>query len=351
MRPFVAALGIMAMVSVAIPVQSRAQELDQPIIGGRFYTQGSGKANLGYGVVDDANAPMFTTYQSFGGPAVLGYPISRRFTYNGAITQVFQRHVLSAQPDGVQLVATFDLLSASGKDGWLNDTYGIPPVEDLSSGDPAAALDDSPTIKATYYGAQQDPVVLYGLPTSHVHLTSAGSTLRTQRLAFADQDGTVAILEAGSIARDSGIFAVEAFIPQTLAQAAAPADSTGGSSGGSTPTSSTAPSGELKITAIPATTRPIADTPTRVNVRVTDSVGRPIVGAAIIVILHYPLKDENSAYAVDGVYFGKQTDDSGNSYADFKVDPAVPSGTLCSLEVSAVYPPTGGRTEVDIFVG
>ncbi|MCX6024415.1 MAG: hypothetical protein NTZ05_22335, partial [Chloroflexi bacterium] len=67
--------------------------------GGHFFTQtGSNTLSFGFAVLDDAQAPLWTEYQRLGGAALLGYPISHRFEWNGALSQATQRAVLQWRP-------------------------------------------------------------------------------------------------------------------------------------------------------------------------------------------------------------------------------------------------------------
>lgn len=346
MHRFFTVLGLALMLaSISMVPNAAAQEPDTPLLSGRFYTQGSGKPGLGFAVTDDVNGAFYSTYLQLGGPSVIGYPVSQRFMSGGLATQVFERQVLQATPNGVDLLATFDLMSTAGLDPWLSANYAIPPLEPLL--DPLSVLDTSPTLKAAYYNVP-DAQTLNGLPTAPVTDFVTVRTLRTQRAAIYESLSDAAgatYASVGDIVREAGLFPATVFQPQTLAQAAA-----GSAPGGSnTPPESTAPeqAPPLQVAATPSDTQPVSGATLKLYVKVADSSGNPVSGAKVLVIVHYPLKTPDEAYAVDGIFFGPETDYRGNTVIDIALDPAVPAGTAISYEVSAVYPPSIGKVDVD----
>lgn len=350
MRRFGAAIAAAVMIAGAVPLTSVfAQQPETPLLNGVFYTQGSGTPGLGFAVVDDANGDFYSTYAWYGGAAALGYPLSRRFSHEGADMQVFQKHVLHATPGGVTLLPTLDVLSQKGLDQWLNANYQIPPVEDLSGTDPLAILETAPNMSAAYWGSHFDPTGYMGYPTARVVNYADGATLRTQRTAIYERLSGVTFALVGEIARASGVFPAGAFQPQSVQQATAPATTapvnapTGGSQSATTES--------LVVSAVVSSAVVTAAEPVRIAVRVTDAAGRPLAGAAVIAIVHYPPKSENEAWAVDGVFFGTPTDDRGQSVVVATIDPTVPVGLGAQIEVSAVYPPGGGQSFVDVVIG
>jgi hypothetical protein len=85
---------------------------------------------------------------------------------------------------------------------------------------------------------------------------------------------------------------------------------------------------------------------------VTDSAGRPVPSALILSLVHYPLKSDDTAYAVDGIFFSKdRTDANGMINANFTIDALVPSGLSITVDISAIYPPTAGTISVPLVVG
>ncbi len=203
-----------------------AQDYDIP--NGHFFTQTTG-GPTGYSVVDDEHAPFWSEFQRLGGVQAVGYPISRRFLWNGFLCQVMQRVVFQWRPDlgEVQFVNTFDLFTVAGQDDHLFSTRSVPrplPPE-FDAGRPfaevvqarLALLDDNAAIKAAYNGVVGDPVRMNGLPTSRVTDMGNHYALRTQRVVIqqwkeavpwaAAGQATVAL--GGSIAVELGLFPPE----------------------------------------------------------------------------------------------------------------------------------------------
>ncbi len=203
-----------------------AQDYDIP--NGHFFTQTTG-GPTGYSVVDDEHAPFWSEFQRLGGVQAVGYPISRRFLWNGFLCQVMQRVVFQWRPDlgEVQFVNTFDLFTVAGQDDHLFSTRSVPkplPPE-FDAGRPfaevvqarLALLDDNAAIKAAYNGVVGDPVTMNGLPTSRVTDMGNHYALRTQRVVIqqwkeavpwaASGQATVAL--GGSIAVELGLFPPE----------------------------------------------------------------------------------------------------------------------------------------------
>ncbi len=75
-----------------------AQQVD-PADASRFYAQ------TGYGVSDNR---IWNYFESRGGVATFGFPVSDTFTLLGFPTQIFQRHVLQVAPDGVRAMNLLD---------------------------------------------------------------------------------------------------------------------------------------------------------------------------------------------------------------------------------------------------
>jgi hypothetical protein len=200
---------------IVLPVNPALDQLDYGIPGGNFFTQGNGfggGGGLGYAVLDDASAPMWSEFQRQGGVNRLGYPVTNRFIYGGALTQAFQNGALQWQPDQGQssLLNILDELHAHGSDGWLDAARQIP-----SGGEPAdtSILAPFPGMLAAY---EADPG-LYGLPVSVKDYGQIGSA-RFQRSTMYvwQQDrppasaGTVIPGAAGELARAAGLWPIDA---------------------------------------------------------------------------------------------------------------------------------------------
>jgi hypothetical protein len=72
---------------------------DYPIPNGHFFTQAApGQNGNGYRVANEAGIPFLDAFREQGGVDTLGYPLTRRFVWNGTIVQAFQHGVLRWLP-------------------------------------------------------------------------------------------------------------------------------------------------------------------------------------------------------------------------------------------------------------
>ncbi len=210
--------------------------LDYDIPNGHFYTQANGQplgaSPKGFSVVNDAEAPMWTEFQRLGGPAGIGYPISRRFKWDGFTSQAMQKGVLQWQPQSgrMYLVNVFDEMSKRGMDGWLAAVRQVPQIADWSADADRAwpdvvqlhlsLLDANPAIKARYL-SYADAVNLFGLPMSFDDMGN-NYTLRAQRAVIQQwkvavpwaEAGGVTIANGGDIAKESGLLPQDALEPE-----------------------------------------------------------------------------------------------------------------------------------------
>ena len=206
---------------IILPTNPALTRLDYEISGGRFYTQGNGfggGGGLGYAVIDDGDAPMWSEFQRQGGVGRLGYPVTNRFLYGGVVTQAFQNGALQWVPDLGQsiLLNVLDELHTHGSDGWLDAARQVPPAP--AGGQPAdvSILGGFPGMVAVY---QADPE-LYGSPVS-VKDYGPFAIARFQRstLQIWEQDqpfaaaGTVIPGAAGDLARAAGLWPASAATP------------------------------------------------------------------------------------------------------------------------------------------
>lgn len=220
---------------------------DWEIPNGRFFTQTNGRPErtsaTGYAVSNAEGVPFWDAFNQLGGVNVLGYPISHRFTWRGLTTQVFQRAALQWNPAErrVQLVLLMDELSDAGKDEWLEQRYQVPrrldPSRDAGKSweeivrDRLTLLQTNADLEAFYQSAR-DPLALYGLPTSRVVDVGSHYAIRTQRTVLQQWKqqtawaaaGQVTLANAGSIARDAGLFPSEPFTPLEVGEAEARAN-------------------------------------------------------------------------------------------------------------------------------
>jgi hypothetical protein len=203
--------------------------LDWAIPDGHFYTQANGfplgTSPMGFAIVDDTHARFWTAFQKHGGVDRLGYPISRRFVWDGFITQVTQKAVLQWRPEkeDIDFVNIFDELSKSGHDAWLLSVRSVPrPLPpSFDSGlswqqivaHRVALLRARPALYARYT-ATKDPLDLYGLPTSPVLDVGPMYVIRLQRAVLQEwkvnrpwaRVGDVTVANGGDVGKEAGIF-------------------------------------------------------------------------------------------------------------------------------------------------
>ncbi|MBI4319185.1 MAG: M1 family metallopeptidase [Chloroflexi bacterium] len=222
-----------------------AGTLDYDIPNGHFFTQTNGQppgaSSKGFGIVDDANAPLWSEFRRLGGVAALGYPVSRRFAWDGFVSQAVQKGILQWQPSqrSVLLVNIFDELSRRGLDGWLASFRQVPQSFDWRSdaGKPwadvvashLAVLDSNPGIKAQF-NSVPNPVNVYGLPMAYADMGN-NYTLRAQRVVIQQwkqetpwaQAGQVTVANGGDIGKEAGLIPAEALVVMDPREAIAPA--------------------------------------------------------------------------------------------------------------------------------
>lgn len=245
--PALALLLFVALPAAADPALDYATET------GHFYTQAngspSGQRPEGFHISDDDGIPFWREYRWLGGSQALGYPISRRFQWDGFTCQATQRGILQwdARAGKVRLVNVLDVLSAAGRDGWLRDTWFIPrPLDHGAEQGLAPAqvgarrlrlLEARAGLRAAYL-APPDPVARYGLPTSDVTDVGPAYAIRLQRGVLYEwkeavpwaAPGQVTVAEIGDIARLAGLLPAAALVPESPP---APSRSGASSRGGS----------------------------------------------------------------------------------------------------------------------
>lgn len=207
---------------------------DYAVPDGRFFTETSPGGGAGFSVVDDAQAAFWSEFRRLGGVDAMGYPISKRFVWNGYVSQAMQRVVFQWRPESRQVafVNVFDLLTEAGRDDWLRVVRSVPrPLPaDFDAGKTAgqaqwerlALLDDNPAIKAQYFAVAGDPIALNGLPTSRIQDMGGNFTLRSQRVVFQQWKvdvpwaarGQVTVALGGSIAAEAGLLPAAALQPE-----------------------------------------------------------------------------------------------------------------------------------------
>ncbi|MFN8535136.1 MAG: hypothetical protein U0556_16485 [Dehalococcoidia bacterium] len=332
--PVVLAL-LVAQIATALAIvpASGQNALDYDVPNGHFYSQANGKAGeggTGFAITNNDNVPFWSEYRRMGGPQALGYPISRRFMWDGFVSQALQKVVLQWRPDqdAVLFVNVFDKMSDSGKDPWLRTVKSVPnPVkldengkswEEIVKGR-LALLDDNPAIKSRYFAALGDPIVTNGLPTSKVEDFGNSFVLRAQRVVFQQwkedvpwaKKGDVQVANGGDVGKDGGIYPEAALVPEpagstggTPVPAAPPGSPTAGpppQAGAATPTPAPATTAAPAATATPAVTGAGSPFPRQIDkqTRMTPAYLRETPGAQWIVVkLHQLTACENSGNGV-----------------------------------------------------
>ena len=216
-RRFVA-LAAAAPLALTAPRLASAAD-DYEAVGGHFFGQTS------FGISDAEGVPFWSTLKSLGGAEAIGFPTSRRFTWQGRPTQLFQRAVLQYEPleKRVMVLNVMDLLHDAGRDEWLHRARTVPrqlaPGFDQGKDWPAvvaarqALLEVQPGLRERYFSVA-DPVTRYGLPTSAVEDMGSHYAARLQRavLQLWKEDtpwakaGDVTEALVGDVARDTGLF-------------------------------------------------------------------------------------------------------------------------------------------------
>jgi hypothetical protein len=225
---------LLLQLAVALPAQADSADLDHALPDGHFYQQANGQGgqgNTGYAITDTDSIPFWSEYQRLGGPSALGYPASRRFTWEGFTVQVMPKVVFQWHPDTGQVafVNVLDRLHDLGKDDWLLVYRQTPRPADTA---PDAGLswpqveqrhwsmlDTNAAIKARYW-ADGDPLDHFGLPMAVADMGNS-FVVRAQRAVFQywkvnvpwAKQGEVTIANAGDLAKEAGLFSGTAVTP------------------------------------------------------------------------------------------------------------------------------------------
>ena len=227
---------VMAVLSITFahsPI-AFAQIADYPIPGGWFFTQTGGdspQVDDGYAVIDDDDAQFWSAFQAHGGVEAVGFPVSRRFVWDGFITQAMQKVVFQWRPEteSVAFVNVFDDLNRRGFDPAL--VAQLIPAEERFE-EPELTFDqiviqrtqllaEEPALLEAYLAAP-DPLQFFGLPTSRIQTFPGLRSVRMQRavLQIWTQDfpwanaGQVTTANGGDVAKQLGMFPVGAMYPE-----------------------------------------------------------------------------------------------------------------------------------------
>ena len=188
----------LALLALAIPAGAAPGVLDYDIPGGHFFTQTNGQplgsAQTGYSITNEAGIPFWDEFKRLGGETVLGYPVTKRFVYDGFVTQAMQKVVLQWRPDVKQVwfLNTFDALHDKGKDDWLvvqrqtAKPFDTTPDAGLTWNQVVqrhqSFLDQNEAIKKVYF-ADPSPIDHFGLPVAYADEGNS-FVIRAQRATF-----------------------------------------------------------------------------------------------------------------------------------------------------------------------
>lgn len=220
--------------SVALGTEKK-RGADYDIPGGHFFTQTNGRKDspAGFSVTDADGVPLWTGFNSLGGPDVVGYPVTRRFEMDGFVVQAFQKSVLQWRPDrkSFAFVNTFDVLHDRGLDDWLQIYRQTPPPGDTSADAGLAwpgvvmrhlrLLDNAPKALTEQFLADPDWLDHYGLPVAiadmpnSVVVRAQRSTLQYWKVAVPwAAKGSVTVANGGDLAKEAGVFPWLAVTPE-----------------------------------------------------------------------------------------------------------------------------------------
>ena len=229
-----AALLLVCLNAAVATAQSRGEALDDyQVVNGHYSTQAGGDpdGDAGFRITDESGVNFASEFERLGGVEALGYPISRRFEWDGFTTQATQQAVLQWQPQAnrAALINLLDAFADAGLDSWLEQQAQVPPrhVPHDEAGlifeEVVAArlsyLDGYPALRRAYFAAP-DHLERYGLPTAPIAEFGAVRVLRTQRAVLQEwrvwtdsaRPGEVMVLDAGTLAVEAGLIPAEATV-------------------------------------------------------------------------------------------------------------------------------------------
>ncbi len=229
-----AALLLVWLNAAVATAQSREEALaDYQVVNGHYFTQAGGDpdGDAGFRITDENGVNFASEFERLGGVEALGYPISRRFEWDGFTTQATQQAVLQWQPQAnrAALINLLDAFADAGLDSWLEQQAQVPPrhVPHDEAGlifeEVVAArlsyLDGYPALRRAYFAAP-DHLERYGLPTAPIAEFGAVRVLRTQRAVLQEwrvwtdsaRPGEVMVLDAGTLAVEAGLIPAEATV-------------------------------------------------------------------------------------------------------------------------------------------
>jgi Cellulase (glycosyl hydrolase family 5) len=210
-----------------------ARAADYDIPNGHFFGQTNGRDGslAGFSVTNADGIPFWDAFQQLGGVDVLGYPVTRRFLYDGFTVQAFQKAVLQWQGSQFFFLNTFDVLHDRGRDDWL-ETYRQTPRPFDTSPDKGlpwekvverhlALLDKMPAAVKNRFLADDQWLDHYGLPVSTAEYSNS-IVVRAQRATFQywkeavpwAAKGDVTVANGGDLAKEAGLWPWLAVTPE-----------------------------------------------------------------------------------------------------------------------------------------
>ncbi|HEX2036906.1 MAG TPA: trypsin-like peptidase domain-containing protein [Chloroflexota bacterium] len=219
--------------AAAAQTPPRGTMRDYAVANGHFYTQTGGEEEAGFAIVDEGGVPLWSEFQRLGGVGALGYPVSRRFTWDGFVVQATQKAVLQWRPDlgRAVFVNLLDEMTRAGRDDWLLRERLIPGPTPFAeeSGLPfervvqqrLALLDPYPALRAAYF-AVPDPLETNGLPVAPVADFGPVFVLRAQRRAFQlwkvatpfARPGDVTVVNGGDLGKEASLYPGDVVQPE-----------------------------------------------------------------------------------------------------------------------------------------
>ena len=207
---------------------------DWDVPDGHFYTQTAPEgapADSGYLVSDADGVRLWGEYQRLGGPAQLGYPISRRYEAGGAVFQAMQAALVCWNPGSgaADVDGVFAVLAAQGLDDWLA-ARGIPRTSPALEGASELAVEerlswlDHPALRAAFTGPDlASAVQRFGLPmgTSErmgpyvaQRFDKAVLQLWLDEVPGQPSPGSVSLVQVGDLLKELGMIPEDALLPQ-----------------------------------------------------------------------------------------------------------------------------------------
>ena len=211
--------------------------LDFDIASGRAFRHANGfngAGDLGFAVIDDAQASLWSEFQRWGGVDRLGYPVSNRFEFKGYWTQAFQKLALQWRPGAAAGGAgqrgrrarsgRARSVARSRPPGPARRATPRPTSDWTGRRSSAATSICSPPIPSclNFYRAEPLAIEMYGLPLA-VKDYGGFVAVRLQRATFqlwSDASGSrVVVGNASDMAKEVGVWPEDAATPRRLNQA------------------------------------------------------------------------------------------------------------------------------------